>query len=520
MCINQSDMKIKPALFVFLLIISTTGFSQQKIFNIISYGAIADGQTSNTSAIQKAIDDANANGGGTVLVPSGKFITGVIYLKSNVALQLDGNAELLATAKRIDYGPERASALITANNQHNISITGKGIINGQAVLLLKDIYRMLYEGTLHDDEWKTYNPWHQMRPEEKNRPKIIEFINCDSIKIKGITIKDGLCWVQNYKNCSNLVFDSITVQSTTYWNNDGIDLVDCKNAKVTNCFINAADDGICLKSEDRNKRCENIYVANCKIRSSASAVKLGTASWGGFKNISIKNIIVYDTYRSAIAIEAVDGGVTEDVDVKNIKATNTGNAVFIRLGHRNKDSVISKVEHIHISDVTVEVPKNKPDSGYETEGPVLKYPHNVFPSSVTGLPGNYVSDITLDNIEIIYEGGAKKQTAYFALDSLSKIKEAKADYPEFSMFGELPAWGFFVRHADGLTMKNITLKYKEDDFRTAVIFDDVKKLKMDDVQIPTVSSIPVIILNNVQEHALKNIKIPVDEKAGILIQNK
>lgn len=123
--------------------------------------------------------------------------------------------------------------------------------------------------------------------------------------------------------------DSVHVFSNTFLNNDGIDVVDCKNARITNYDINAADDGICLKSEDRNRRCENIYVANCKVRSSASAVKLGTASRGGSKNIVIKNIEVYNTFRSAIAIESVDGGVLENIDVQHIHARNTGNAIFI-----------------------------------------------------------------------------------------------------------------------------------------------------------------------------------------------
>lgn len=116
------------------------------------------------------------------------------------------------------------------------------------------------------------------------------------------------------------------MESTTYWNNDGIDLTDCVNARVINCVINAADDAICLKSDDRNSRCENIYIADCRLRSSANAVKLGTASHGGFKNITIRSIDVYDTYRSAIAIEAVDGGVIEQIDVRDIRAVNTGNA--------------------------------------------------------------------------------------------------------------------------------------------------------------------------------------------------
>jgi Glycosyl hydrolases family 28 len=517
--IQKNKEKTMPGKFLFVLMaISLTTHTQgQKVYNIQTMGAKGDGQTSNTLIIQQAINDASANGGGTVLVPAGKFVTGVIELKSGVIIQLDANASLLGSTKRIDYGPKSASALIIANNQHHIGITGKGTINGQGPALLKDIYRMLNDGTLEDKEWKTENPWHQIRPEERNRPKIIEFINCDTITMKGISIKDGLCWVQNYKNCSNIIIDSMHVESNVMWNNDGIDLTDCKNVRLTNSSFNADDDGICLKSEDRNRRCENIYIANCTVRSSASALKFGTASRGGFKNITIRNIKVYDTYRSAIALESVDGGILEDVDIRNVTATNTGNAIFIRLGHRNKDSVISKLRRVHISSVKVFIPKNKPDKGYPMEGPLSDFPHNMFPSSVTGLPGHPVEDIVLDNIDVTYPGGANKDSAYLPLDSLTSIKDNIASYPEFSMFGELPAWGFYARHATGLTMSNIKIRFQEEDFRSAMVFDDVNGLKLQKIQVATGNHIPVLVLSNAKKVIMNNISLPIQNKQAIMI---
>lgn len=502
-------------LFLILLLTGNTIFAQQKVYNITTYGAKPDAKTNNTLSIQKAIDTASANGGGMVLIPAGKFATGVINLKSGVDLHLDAKAQLLGSTIRADYGVKHASALIVATGQHNIAITGKGTIDGQAVELLKDIYKHLQDGTLEDNEWQVYNPWHQMRPAEANRPKLVEFINCDDISIKNITIKNGLCWIQNYKNCSNLIIDSIKVESTTFLNNDGIDLVDCKNAKVTNSFINAADDGICLKSEDPKGSCENIYIANCTIRSSASAFKLGTASHGGFKKITVRDIKVYDTFRSAIALESVDGAVLEDIDIRNVTAKNTGNAIFIRLGQRNKKADPGKVRRIYIGNVKAEIPSGKPDKGYSMEGPAVRYPHNVFPSSIVGIPGYPVQDVMLENIEITYDGGAKKETAHFGLDSLDKVPENISDYPEFSMFGELPAWGFYIRHADGIKIKNMTLKYKKDDFRTACIFNDVVGLNLNEVKIPTVKTYPVIIFKNAANPLLKAIQIPGDSKETI-----
>jgi len=498
--------------------ILVSGYAQQKTYNILDYGATGDGLTNNTYVIQKAIDDASAHGGGKVLIPSGKFLTGVIHLKSNVELHLSKDAFLLGSAKRLDYGPQDALALIEANKQHNISITGSGIIDGQGEELLKNIYVMLNAGTLEDSEWQFYNPWGQMRPEERNRPMLLHVFNCDSVVVKGITLKNGLCWVQDYRNSSNILIDSIKVESNIFWNNDGIDLTDCKNVRVTNCFINADDDGICLKSSDRESCCENIYVANCTVRSSASAIKLGTASWGGFKKITIRDIKVYDTYRSAIAIECVDGGVLEDVDIRNIKATNTGNGIFIRLGHRNKDAVVSSLQNVYIGNVTVEIPREKPDKGYPMEGPIPKYPHNIFPSSITGIPGHPVKNVTLENINLVYQGGGDKNIVCFSTDSLMKVPEREPDYPEFSMFGEVPAWGFYVRHVTGLTMKNVRLSLQKPDYRPSAIFDDVLDLTLDEIDIPFCNTLPSILLNNVHKPKLNKMKFPVSENKAIKIQ--
>ncbi|HEY4206481.1 MAG TPA: glycosyl hydrolase family 28 protein [Puia sp.] len=466
--------------FMFCMLEAGVCLPQHITYNILSYGARGDGRTSNTGAFQKAIDAASARGGGTVLVPAGNFITGVIHLKSNVSLYLAENAVVLGSARRIDYGAGSASALIVADSQQNIAITGKGTIDGQGRLLLKDIYRMLEAGTLQDAEWKTYNPWHQIRPEERNRPKLIQFRRCDKIDIRGIMIKDGLCWIQDYRECSRLTIDSIRVKSTVMWNNDGIDVVDCQQVRITHSFFDVDDDGICLKSERAQGRCEDIEIADCTIRSSASAFKIGTASRGVFSNIRVRDLKIYDTYRSAIALETVDGATLENIDIRNVTATNTGNAIFLRLGRRNRKAPAGILRHIYIGNVHVEIPAGKPDKGYEMEGPPVDEPHNVFPSSIVGLPGHPVEDVVLENIEVSVPGGASRDTAYVAADSVNLVPEREEAYPEFSMFGELPAAGVFVRHARGIRLKKVHFIFRKEDFRPACVFDDVSRLIIDE----------------------------------------
>jgi len=227
------------------------------------------------------------------------------------------------------------------------------------------------------------------------------------------------------------------------------------------------------------------------VRSSASAIKLGAKSRTGFKNVTIENIKVYDTFRSAIAIECVDGGFLENVLVNNIQAVNTGNALFIRLGERIAGSTLKNVT---IKNMKVEVAFERPDYAYKIRGPELPFFHNTFPSSITGIPGHPVENVALENIEIIYPGRGNNGLANMPLSRLDDVPEKVAAYPEFSMFGELPAWGFYVRHVDGLTMKNIKLSIAAPDYRPALVFDDVQNLDIKSMNISGDSKPQHIIL--------------------------
>lgn len=165
-------MFLKKIIFLFVTFLPITiSYCQQKDFVITDYGAKSDGVTNNVNAIQHAIDDAFNNGGGRVVIPSGQFLSGVIHLKSNVELFIDEKAVLLASTNRADYGLSlKASAFIVAENAKNISLKGNGNIDGQCDLLMKDIYKKLRSRELNDNEWKEFNPWHQRRPSEANRP--------------------------------------------------------------------------------------------------------------------------------------------------------------------------------------------------------------------------------------------------------------------------------------------------------------------------------------------------------------
>lgn len=470
----------------------------QQHLNILDLGAKTGLSFNNAAIIQKAIDQASANGGGVVTVPEGNFLTGPLVLKNNVELHLEKDAILWGSAKRMDYSPGKM-AVISASGQHHISITGKGTIDGQGRDLVENSLLLLRAEKIQDKEWLL------KRPTEVNRANLLYFKDCKAIRVTGITLKNAASWVQNYKECEDVVIDSMTVHSNCYWNNDGIDIVDSKKVRITNSYFNAADDAICLKSEIPNGSCEDVRIENCTLRSSASGFKLGTGSVGGFRKITVRNLTVFDTYRSAIALETVDGAFLEEVDIDGVVGKNTGNAIFIRLGHRNKDAKFSSIKNISIRNVKVDVPFGKPDIGYPMEGPAPKVAaHNLVPASITGLPGHDVENVKLENIEITYGGGASKDHAYVGMDALDKVTENEAGYPEFTMFAELPSWGLYTRHAKNLMISNFKLKLKEPDFRPAFVFDDVSGLSLDQVIVPDNGTEPAIIVKKVEQLKRKN----------------
>lgn len=460
------------------------------------FGIRSDGSTLNTRSIQYAVDYIYSKGGGTLVFEVGRYLTGSIHLKSNVDVELKEGAVLLGSLNPFDYDKLSFTALLLADGQSNISITGKGVIDGQGRQVANNIVALVHNGVITD-------VLKSDRANEVIRPMLIYFRHCSNVTVRSVTLNNSACWVQTYDQCKQLNVDSIHVDSKAYWNNDGIDIVDCDSVQVTNSFIDAADDAVCLKSHDAAAVCSNVLVRNCTLRSSANAVKFGTASAGGFMHIKILNNKVYDTYRSAIALEAVDGGSIDDVVVDSLDAQNTGNAIFIRAGKR-MGTKRSAAGNIHISNMFVDVPATKADAGYEYEGPVEDQPRNISPAIViTGLPGAPMDGIYLKNVTISMPGGGNKNIAYRSLDSLDSIPELPAKYPEFSMFKELPAWGGYIRHAHNINMQHVTLNCAAKDYRVAIILDDVQQAHIENSFIKQPGGMPDIYQHNTKGVEIK-----------------
>jgi polygalacturonase len=462
--------------------------------NVRDFGAAGDGRARDTVAIQKAIDAAFVAGGGTVVFPRGTYLSGSIRLKSRVRLHLEPGATLLGSPTRADYFKLNFFALVWADHAEDIGISGPGTIDGQGKKLAVG-----YELPVTQGKWPDAR--------EGERPVLLNFRQCRRVTVREVTLRESACWVQLYRDCDDVLVENIKVRTMAAITNDGLDLDGCKNVVVRGCDIDSQDDGICLKSSRR--ACEDILIENCRVRSSCNALKFGTASFVGFKNIACRNLEIYDTYLSGIALELVDGGVMENVVVSQVKITDTSNPIFIRLGHRNSDGPVGTLRNVVLSDITAEIP-NRPRSEMNKFPTAWRHRcRTLVTASITGQPGHPVRDVTLKNLAILCGGiGPTPAKDHLHWKNLDAVPERADSYPESTMFGILPAWGLYVRHTAGIRLENVTLRTQAADYRPALVADDVQDLRVDGLEVKSAGSEPIIVLRDVQGATFTNTPAP------------
>ncbi len=447
-------------------------------FNILDFGARPSGTELSTQAIQRAIDSCHAAGGGRVVVPSGTFRSGTLLLRDDVNLHLLRGATLKGSDRLEDYPfldvrfhsrftdksyytgrreQLRYRALIFAEGCRNVALTGDGCVDGNGGAAVFQ---------LGNDAGSR---------ESLERPILILMIDCRNVVLQNLRLRNSAYWMQCYLACDRVAVRGIAVSNHCNYNNDGID-IDSRNVCIEQCEFDTDDDAICLKSHDPERWCENVVIRNCTVRTNCNGVKLGTGSLGGFRNIRVENVIfraasqnrirhwqrdlehvdLPNTMLSGLAIETVDGGISEHIEATNLHMEQVQTPIFIKLGNRmsREDGGRTALRNIRISNVSASS-------------------HSRMCSSITGWPGHPVEHVVLSNILIRTSGGTP------ADEVVEQLPECEREYPENNMFGfTLPASGLWVRHVEGLEVDQVRFELRAPDARPDLVLEDASDVRL------------------------------------------
>lgn len=381
-----------------------------------------------TEAIQKAIDKAEKNGGGTIYFPAGHYLTGALRLKNNITLHLDAGSVLKFSTNFDHYLPfvqlrwegtvmKSFSPLLYAKDVENVTITGRGTIDGQGEAWWKEIWRI--ESSKEKLELTKYQKMTQeanadletapyyarTRSYLFHRPPLFQAFNCKNVRIEGVTIQNSPFWTINPAFCDNVTIDGVTIFNPYSPNTDGINPTSCKNVHISNCHISVGDDCITIKSgRDADGRkwatpTENVTITNCTMLSGHGGVVIGSEMSGGIKKITITNC-VFDGTDRGIRLKAARGrgGVVEEIRVSNIVMNNIKQEAFMLNLFYDKNTVEEPVSertpifrNIHISNVT--------GANVNTAGRVI------------GIPEMPVHNLSFSNINMDAKEGFSIHTA-------------------------------------------------------------------------------------------------------------
>lgn len=442
-----------------LLLAAACSPIQAKDFFIGDYGAVGDTTRLSTVAIQRAIDACAEAGGGRVVVPAGQYKTGTLVLRSHVNLHLEAGATLYGSTSLADYRPMRPAyvslrtqretvQLLYADNADHVVIDGYGTIDGRGRAFAKLSW---------NDEGIT-------------RPHLLRFIQCRDVVVKDVTLRNSGCWMQHYLACDRVRIEGIRVFNRNNYNNDALDIDGCHDVVVHGMMADSDDDGITLKSTSP-RLCENVRISDCVVSSHCNAVKLGTETNGGFRNINISGIVIKPSEdqkekffgqwigSSAISLEIVDGGVLENVSIADVTVEGTEAPIFVRLANRARGYYegqtidnVGSIDGVRLSNIQI---RNAGRMG----------------CSITGLPGHPVRNVWLSDITIHHKGGV-------TLDEAADLErrpfdEKEKEYPEATMWGDLPAKGFYIRHANNVKWRNVVVATEAPDLRPDIVQVDV-----------------------------------------------
>ena len=417
------------------------------VFDPRTYGAIGDGTTNDAASIQQAIDAA-AGTGGSVVLAQGTYLSGTLTLHSNMTFFIDASATLLGSGAVADYptlapatGNTQLSncdrALLYANGVTKLAIDGGGTIDGQG-----DSFTGV----------------------EATRPMLIWSALSDHVTIHNLYLMKGAVWSLVSMESDQVVIDNVNVQSNDI-THDGIDIVDGTGITVENVAVRSGDDAMCLKSGVR-RGIDTMTVTDSIFggysNGGSNGIKFGTATYGSFKNITIEDSYVKDVQYAPMAVESRQGSDIEGVAFQGIEFANTGSAFFVYLAQQSTTAPVGDVpklgsiDHVSFTDIA------------GSTGSWPNSPHQA--ALITGHIFNTVTypitNLAFTNVAVAFDGGSTTTPA-------SPPEAMPNQYPESNMFGDLPAWGYYLRHVDGVTFASCTSTVVATDVRQKLVTDDV-----------------------------------------------
>jgi hypothetical protein len=454
-------------------------------YTVRDHGAVGDGVAKDTAAVQRAIDACAAAGGGTVLFPAGTYLCGSLHLKSNVTLHLDNGATILGSLLKEDYDPPETldfknDADVETTYFHQSLIWGEGL----------ERVAITGGGTIDSGFGK------------RGGPKPIALKRCRFVNISGIRILNAPNYAISLLGTDDVNIDGVTILNAFA---DGIDPDSCRNVRISNCHIEAIDDAIVPKTSfslGERRSCENITVTNCFLSTRCNGFKLGTESGGDFKRIAVSNCVITGKKGkspaiSGIALESVDGANIDGVTVSNITMTDVRAPIFLRLGNRGRDQETptpGSLRNVIIDNIVA------------TRASLA--------CSVTGIPGHAVENVTLSNIRMEFLGGNPLHPAN------TPMPEKEDRYPEALMFGPMPAYALFVRHAEGVTLSNFDVSHAPGFWRLTT--DIYKNITWSDGDAPPSDSVPgeaghALLFDDVRELSVNGLRAqPSGDGAALL----
>jgi polygalacturonase len=448
--------------FIYFLILSFSLASKSlsgQTYDVSDYGALNDGSTLNTIAIQTAINECTRNGGGTVLLKGGgTYMTGTIYLKDNVTLHVANGTVLLGSPNYNDYTtdthknmyknePHMNRCLIFAKDAKSIAIEGYGTIDGNG---------------------------HRKNFSE-GRPMLIRFLNCEDIHLNDITLINPAAWTSAWLYCNNISVSGITIISRVNSNGDGLDFDGCTNVRVTNSNFDNSDDSICLQASRPDRPCKNITVSNCHFSTKWGGMRIGLLSRGNIESVTVTNCTFKDIDDSGLKIQQNEGGEMKNMVFSNLVMENVPRPIFMtftqqRTSVETPEGELEPLKSMHnfiFSNIIVDNSKLDKNSAF----------------FLTGFPGHYIEDITIRDVQFAISGGGTKEDAQKTDLNEYTQEVLNGWWPEFRLVGTLPASGIYARHIDGLTLDNISIKTVTKDARKPVVFDDVLRATIDNIKV-------------------------------------